>query len=356
MSVSEDLINFDIIETHKENIQPLASGRSAKALMNTLGTGIGTHTITPGSTRNLNDAIREEYELELRSVQDSDDPLDIYDRYVKWTFSAYPSAQATPDARLRPLLERATKTFQAVNHYKNDPRYLKIWLHYIRFFSDTPKETFAYLSRHDIGEGLALFYEEFAVWLETAGRWNQADEVFKMGIEKEARPTERLVRKYSEFQTRYEARPISGDEPSSPALSAIRPALAAKVDPFATSTSSPMDQQAASGTQKGARPASRNSKQKLSIFSDKDEASQMNRPATSGPARGWDNIGTAADRKKENVIEPRPWTGESLRTAKRATNPPKMAVFKDQVSLPSQPILLSPVYDCRTNCMLRWRF
>ncbi|KAL9101667.1 MAG: hypothetical protein Q9163_003106 [Psora crenata] len=330
MSVSEDLINFDIIETHKENIQPLPGGRSAKALASHYGPTSRATPPTPGDTRNLNDTIREEYELELNAVQDSDDPLDIYDRYVKWTLSAYPSAQATPESQLRPLLERATKAFQSATHYKNDPRYLKLWLNYIRFFSDAPRETFTYLSRHSIGEGLALFYEEFAAWLESAGRWKQADEVYRLGIEREARPVERLVRKFREFQQRFETRVPNGEEPSSPALPTVRPALATKVDPFAISIPRPADPQAP-------RPSSsihgtsmnRGERRKLTIFSDTDGPSSS---VLGDTARGWDNIGTVPERKKENVMEARSWTGETLKMSKRSNGAPKMMVFKDDSS------------------------
>ena len=296
MSVSEDLINFDIIETHKENIQPLVGGRSAKILASTLNPTSPSILPTLGETRNLNDAIRDEYELELKSVQDSDDPLDIYDRYLKWTLATYPTAQATPDSQLRPLLERATKAFQAVGHYKNDPRYLKIWLHYIRLFSDAPRETFVYLSRHNIGEGLALFYEEFATWLETAGRWNQVDEVYTCGIEKEARPTERLIRKYGEFRARFEPRAIDGAEPSSPALPTVRPALATKVDPFAVGTAVAAERPVARATHSTLSSNSRNRKEKLAIFHDHDESAQPDRLDSSGGSRGWENLGTLAER------------------------------------------------------------
>lgn len=329
----EDLINFDIIETHKENIQSLPGGRSAKALASTFApTSKRPSGPTPGDTRNLNDAIREEYELEVAAIGDSDDPLDIYDRYVKWTFSAYPSAQATPESQLRPLLERATKAFQSATHYKNDPRYLKLWLNYIRFFSDAPRETFAYLSRHNIGEGLALFYEEFAAWLEGAGRWNQADEVYKLGIEREARPAERLIRKFGEFQHRFESRVQNGDEPSSPALPTVRPALVAKMDPFAVSTPRTADPQAprpSSGI--GGSSTSRGGRQKLAIFSDTDGPPSTAKTALGEPAKGWDSIGTIADRKKENTMEARPWTGETLKIGKKMEGAPKMAVFKDKV-------------------------
>ena len=328
-----DLIDFDIIETHKENIQSLPGGRSAKALASTFAPlTISSRAPSLEDTRNLNDAIRHDYEIELAAIADSDDPLDIYDRYVKWTLNAYPSAQATPESQLRSTLERATKAFQSATHYKNDPRYLKLWLNYIRFFSDAPRETFAYLSRHSIGEGLALFYEEFAAWLEGAGRWTQAEEVYKLGIEREARPTERLVRKFAEFQHRFESRPRDDDEPSSPALPTVRPALAAKVDPFALSTPRPADPQAPRSNGVGGSSVARGGRQKLAIFSDTDEPLSTTKNAFGGPAKGWDNIGSIAERRKENTIEARPWAGETLRAGKKLNGPPKMMVFKDEVS------------------------
>ena len=333
MSITEDLINFDIIESHKENIQSLPQGRSAKALASAFAPpSLFSPAPTPGATRNLNDAIRQEYELELVAISDSDDPLDVYDRYVKWTLNAYPSAQATHESQLRPLLERATKAFQSDSHYKNDPRYLKLWLTYIRFFSDSPKETYAYLSRHHIGEGLALFYEEFAAWLEGAGRWSQAEEVYKIGIEREARPAERLLRKFGEFQHRFDHRPQNGDEPSSPALPTVRPALALKLDPFAVSTPSPADPQAprlTSGV--GPMSTSRPGGQKMAIFSDAEGGNSSLGLSSADSSRGWDNIGTIQERKKENTMESRPWTGERLKAGKKVGAASKIMVFRDEV-------------------------
>lgn len=331
--VMEDLIDFDIIETHKENIQSLPGGRSAKALAATFApTYLVSTTPTPSDTRNLHDAVRQDYELEIIAISDSDDPLDIYDRYVKWTLTAYPSAQATAESQLRPLLERATKAFQTAIHYKNDPRYLKFWLTYIRFFSDAPKETFAYLARHNIGEGLALFYEEFAAWLEGAGRWIQADEVYRLGIEREARPTERLVRKFGEFQHRFESRTHEADGPSSPALPTVRPALMAKLDPFALSTPRAADPQA-QRLGVGGSSTPRGGNQKIAIFTDAGVPASCDRAGLSGTSKGWENIGSLAERKKENTVEARAWTGETLKMGKRTGAAPKMMIFKDQVRL-----------------------
>ncbi|KAI0396089.1 Mad3/BUB1 homology region 1-domain-containing protein [Xylariaceae sp. FL0594] len=329
-----DLIDFDVIEGQKENIQSLPGGRSAKKLAEVF-TPSPLHklsTPTPADTKNINDCIRAEYEAEVAALSESDDPLDVFDRYVRWTFDAYPSAQATPQSQLHTLLERATKAFIGSAQYKNDPRYLKLWLHYIRFFSDSPRETFVFLSRHGIGESLALFYEEYAAWLESAGRWNQAEEVYKLGIERDARPVQRLIRKFGEFEKRRAHREDAAEEPSSPALPSVRPALVAKIDPFAAAAA-PADPQAARPNMgvggASSRPAKPKSS-KLTIFSDAASSEQPAMPPAGEGAKGWDTIGSLASRKKENAMEPKPWAGETLATSvKKKSNGPKMAVFRD---------------------------
>lgn len=330
MALSEDLINFDLIEEHKENIQQLPTGRSARQLVSVLSPrpSAAGKEVTLEETKTLNDAIRNEYEIELQSIDDSDDPLDIFCRYVKWTLNAYPSAQSTPQSQLLPLLERATKAFLTSSDYKNDPRYLKLWLQYIQFFSDIPRETFAFLARHNIGEHLALFYEEFAAWLENAGRWNQADEVYQLGVEREARPAERLMRKYNQFKQRYEARPAADHEPSSPALPRVRAALAAKIDPFASAPSGESQQQSRPTSSNTSKPK----KPKMAIFSDAD--AQAPPPATMS-TNGWDSIGSMKERKKENTIEAQPWAGQTLKAGKRVGTASKMEVFKDPVGFSS---------------------
>lgn len=334
MGDSEDLINFDVIEGHKENIQSLPGGRSAKKLAGLFAPSpMGkSQPPTPNDTNNIHDCIRAEYEAELANAADLDDPLDVYDRYVRWTLDAYPSAQATAQSQLHVLLERATKAFIGSSQYKNDPRYLKLWLYYIKFFSDAPRETFLYVSRHGIGEGLALFYEEYAAWLEGAGRWNQAEEVYRLGIERDARPQQRLVRKLGEFeQRRAQQAGDEADAPSSPALPTMRPALAAKMDPFASSA--PTDpqaaqRQAATASSSRSKPA----KSKLAIFSDADAAPAPALGSREAGPQGWDTIDSLAHRKKENVMEPKSWVGETLKTGSRKPSGPKMAVFRDTVS------------------------
>ncbi|KAG9669794.1 hypothetical protein KCU99_g3021, partial [Aureobasidium melanogenum] len=316
-----DLIDFEVIEGHKENIQALPSGRSARALA-----ALYSPPLTSGQRTSLNndahDGERKDYEDELTLIDEADDPLDIYDRYVKWTLDTYPSAQSTPQSQLLPLLERATRAFLSSPQYKNDPRYLKLWLHYIRFFSDAPRETFVFLNRHGIAESLALYYEEFAAWLEQAGRWTQAEEVYNMGIEKGATPVARLTRKFNEFQQRNAARPQDVPEPTSPALPVARAVLGAKVDPFAAALGATTPQQAAKSTTSKKPKAG-----KMAIFT--DEAPQdQSAFGTPGEKNGWDSIESIQNRKKENTIAPKPMAGETLKTGKTNTGVQKMAIFR----------------------------
>lgn len=334
MAASEDLIHFDVIEAHKENIQALPSGRSAKKLAEVLAPSLATTTAgarkplgaiaTPTDLKAHNDPIRAAFEAEVAVLDEHDDPLDVYDRYVRWIIDAYPSAQATSSSQLHTVLERATKAFLNSPQYKNDPRYLKLWLQYIGFFADTPRETFVFIATHGVGETLALFYEEYAGWLEGAGRWAQAEEVYKLGIEREARPVARLIRKFGEFEVRRNAQP-EHTGPDSPALPAMRPALAAKIDPFAADPLARQPNGLGTQTVKGG-------KTKLQIFSDADVAAEPSAMGSSkaGP-KGWDSIGSLAGRKKENEVEAKPWAGETL-PAGGKKSASKLAVFKDSVS------------------------
>lgn len=357
MAPPSDLINFDIIEDHKENIQSLPSGRSAKALAALYSPPTtSSHSAlspSPSDTQALNNLAKQSFDEELARADEADDPLDIYERYVKWTLDAYPSASATKESGLLQLLERATKAFLKDESYRNDARYLKLWLLYIKLFcqgadaatsggkaaaarsGENARDTYIFLSRNGIGQQLALFYESFAEWLELRERWQQAAEVWHLGIERQAKPVARLVRKFDEFEKRREAKPASEQGPSSPALPVTRPALGVKRDPFASVASPEDDPQAASRERDRATAAGppRARKQKLEIFADNGagDGLRLDGPAGTG---GWESIGDLAERKKENTAEARPWAGEKLDGGGRRLAPaPKMAVFKDPVSM-----------------------
>ena len=74
---SSEGVDLEAIEQQKENIQPLSSGRSAKAL----------HSLFTSDRKVLQDELEkghERFKKEIESVEEdgSDDPLDVYHRCV----------------------------------------------------------------------------------------------------------------------------------------------------------------------------------------------------------------------------------------------------------------------------------
>jgi checkpoint serine/threonine-protein kinase len=140
-------------------------------------------------------------------------------------------------------------------------------------------------------------------------RKRKADEVFQMGLLREARPVPRLQKRYAEFTQRLQANPPDPNEPSTPPPP-LRTILGA------SQVTAPV-----AGISRA--------KPKIQVFTDSEEPEV--RPGSAG---GWESIGTLADRKKENTIAPKPWAGEKMpmRGSSSTTTPAeRLVVFKDEV-------------------------
>lgn len=153
--------HFSTIEASKENVLPSRHGREAAQLQAVL------RTDDPAHWNNLKEG-HQFYERELARVDEVDDPLDIYIRYIRWTEQMYPQGH-NPECDLTGLLEDATTRFQNCIQYKQDARYLRCWLQYALHVPD-PGEIFKVLEKKDIGQGLALYYEEYATYFERQQR------------------------------------------------------------------------------------------------------------------------------------------------------------------------------------------
>lgn len=303
-------VAFEAIEGQKENIQPLREGRSVAALARIFA-------MPATEMRESQTAERDEFERLIADSSELDDPLDPYLEYIAWVLENFPQGESA-ESGLVQLLERCTSEFRDTGYYKDDPRYLKVWMRYIKY-SDAPREMFMYLARKEIGKNLATFYEEYASFLEVNGRRVQAQQVYETGIELQARPLDRLRRKYVEFRERLAAHPADPDEDQSPALPVARSALALK------------DGLGSDLGPGAALPGSGSGRSKMQVFSDPSGQFSDNKSGTK--TGGWDSIGSLASRKKENVMEARPWAGETLPSSAPASRT-KMAIYKDPVSNP----------------------
>lgn len=152
------LPEFTSFEDHKENILPLRQGRSAGDLV--------TYFQMDPETREVSlQEGHESFRRELEKIDELDDPLDVYIRYINWTMKMYPQGQ-NQESDLVGLLYEVTDRFKNREQYKEDIRYLKCWIQYAEYL-DNPSQMYSFLMQNSIGQTLALFYEAYARFLES---------------------------------------------------------------------------------------------------------------------------------------------------------------------------------------------
>ncbi|PWN53074.1 hypothetical protein IE53DRAFT_339471 [Violaceomyces palustris] len=307
---STPIISFEAIESQKENVQPLARGRSAHALSNTL-------SLQHKQRQAALSAQRKAHEQEVTSEQnaDSDDPLEAWNRYVKWCIDNFPSGQ-NHESGLVPLLERATRTFRHSDQYTNDSRYLRLWILYARNV-ECARDVYNFLLANEIGTKLASLYEELAVVLEGQGIFDEANSTYRLGIARRANPIDRLKRRYAEFQQRIMMHPQASTSRSGPqqqplsyneALAAAMASSGRSMLGNKVSTSGPqrsLPTNAIRGTGRSMQPLGSslgapspgpNNGSKISVFRDNED----DEPRPSSNSHGWEDLGTVESRRQEN--------------------------------------------------------
>lgn len=178
-------------ELCKENIQPLRRGRAMSAL----------HQALSQQQDGIASAINQQkqaYELELR-MYDGDDPLDVWDRYIKWVEQTYP--QGGKESSLTVLLERAVMKFTEEKKYYNDPRYVDLWLKFTQSCSD-PLDVYRYMQAQGIGTMQVSFYIAWSEEYENRGNSRMADSIFQEGVKCGAEPLNRLQQFHKALQAR----------------------------------------------------------------------------------------------------------------------------------------------------------
>lgn len=288
--------NLDLIEDQKENIQVLSTGRSVKKLAESIkGSRNPNFKTNREAERNL-------FETQLQHWDQLDDPLLVFVAYLDWTHNTFPSG-ASHESGLLSLLERCTSSLRDIVHYKNDPRYLLVWMEYIKYL-DSPRDIYIYLAKKQIGDHLALYYEEFARYLEINKCMEDAEEVYKHGIDNSARPLARLKASYERFLDRKSTHNTSNSERRGPISGILTPIVEVAADP----------------------PSKR---QKIEIFRDEiPDKAPISTIFASLDFNG--ELGSIGERTKENKIIAKPWSGEMLKQSSDNAPPvPKFTVFKD---------------------------
>ncbi|PVG04065.1 hypothetical protein CPB86DRAFT_809962 [Serendipita vermifera] len=316
-----DAVDADLILQHKENIQPLASGRRAAALAGSLST-----TPKQKESRLMTERRQFEEEAEL-ALDNDDDPLAAWIRFVDWTVDNYPQG-VSAESGLLELLERATRIFSSDPRYKNDMRYLKLWIHYASYV-DHPVKIFSYLNTNEIGTAYALFYEEYCNALERSGRREEAMEMYDIGIARRAHPLSRLQARKRDFSVRMMSSNLPSNGPSDLSASQHnRHALAERTTSSREGTENRNTNQGSSRAQELGR--SGNNRGAFQIYTEGESE------AASGNA--WNELESRDAHRKENYRSSVPVQGEVLKQSiSDAPRTPRIDVYMDDTNEPKTP-------------------
>ncbi|KAI9457580.1 Mad3/BUB1 homology region 1-domain-containing protein [Lactarius psammicola] len=348
------IVDGDLIEAAKENIQPLASGRRATTLSAVLSTPHAQRESKLAAARN-----RLRINVEIALEDEDDNPLEAYCQLVYWTLENYPQGHSAESGLLE-LLEEATRILKdhSDGYWRTDLRYLKLWVLYASYV-ENPTVIYRYLLANDIGTTFALLYEEFAIVLERNGRRADADETYLLGINRQASPVERLQAKHREFQKRMMlAIPLVPTPPPEQLQSTAATVAKRKVLGETTTATK-------SGTRSSAHAASTSvttsSRVREDVFSSGSDAPLRSKPnarlqifvdpfggsgegsqpqaAEDAAATPWSELGTRKERTKENIPKVSKVNGATLRqpgrqqrvTSAPAASSSRIPVFRDPV-------------------------
>uniref|UniRef100_A0A8C4MF41 Mitotic checkpoint serine/threonine-protein kinase BUB1 beta n=1 Tax=Equus asinus asinus TaxID=83772 RepID=A0A8C4MF41_EQUAS len=334
-------------ELSKENVQPLRQGR----IMSTLQGALAQQESACNTTLQLQ---KRAFESEIRFYS-GNDPLDVWDRYIKWTEQNYP--QGGKESNMSTLLERAVEALQGEKRYYSDPRFLSLWLK-LGHLCNEPLDMYSYLHNQGIGVSLAQFYISWAEEYEARENFKKADMIFQEGIQKKAEPLERLQSQHRQFQARVSRQTLLAlekEEEEEVFGSSVpqRSTLAELKSKGKKTARAPISRVGgalkASNQNRGLQnpvPQQMQSNSRITVFDENaDEASraELSKPAV----QPW--IAPPVSRAKENELQPGPWnTGGPLEyrprgnTASVTAVPSLLPSFTPYVEETAQQPIMTP--------------
>ncbi|CAH7667816.1 Mad3/BUB1 homology region 1-domain-containing protein [Phakopsora pachyrhizi] len=269
------------------------------------------------------------------------DPLEVYVQYVRWTIDSYPSGATTAESNLIPLLEQSTRKFLKSKRYKQDLRYLKLWIFYSnQVLRPIAKNIFNFLLVNEIGTNYSLFYEEFGKVCLELKDFRRFREVLKLGIERDERGEAfRLIPSKEKLTKMLESNPASDVDSTRTGED--------EVCSGQNSTAEHSKQSTCTRINKGTSSNNRLKSNKFKVFEDGKDDHQIEIP---GSMTKWDDLGTVKSNQRQNLIEPTTWKGQRLpmkqSQVQKNQSRPKMKVFDDNiVSL----LPCSDIYVTRTD-------
>uniref|UniRef100_A0ACD5YHG5 Uncharacterized protein n=1 Tax=Avena sativa TaxID=4498 RepID=A0ACD5YHG5_AVESA len=129
------------------------------------------------------------------------DPLRPWLRGIRRLEGALPPA--TLREKLPRFLQKCAQEFQDEPRYRDDPRYLRVWIQMMDYVKDA-KPLLKKLERNRIGLKRAAFYMAYALYYEKRRRFQDAEKMYRVGIQILAEPIEELHKSHDQFIRRME--------------------------------------------------------------------------------------------------------------------------------------------------------
>ncbi|KAL5557646.1 hypothetical protein UlMin_033857 [Ulmus minor] len=278
-------------EQFKENVRPLKRGRKVQVLNEALKSH--NHNLLKKSLMDQRTKL-----IEAIDEYEGEDPLQPWLECIKWVQEAFPSGGDS--SGLIMIYEQCVRTFWHSDRYKDDLRYLKVWLEYAENCVDA-EVIYNFLDANEIGKTHAVYYISHALHLESKNKLKAANDMLNLGISRNAQPIDKLTDACRKFFARSMRRPKPVEDSAEKRL---------PIRSFGTVLSS------AENRMKGDL-FKKNLKQDrgvaLSIYKDSSAADSHHQPdILKTDSNSWHTLGARAERNKENNAIPSKWTSYKI--------------------------------------------
>ncbi|XP_018812294.1 probable inactive serine/threonine-protein kinase bub1 [Juglans regia] len=105
--------------------------------------------------------------------------------------------------KLPRFLQKCAQTFESDRRYRNDLRYLRVWLQLMDFVDD-PRALLRTMEANHIGTKRSLFYQAYALYFEKIKKFEEAEKMYHLGVQNFAEPVDELQKSYEQFLHRME--------------------------------------------------------------------------------------------------------------------------------------------------------
>ncbi|PKI71677.1 hypothetical protein CRG98_007899 [Punica granatum] len=306
-------------ELFKENVRPLKRGRKVDALNEGLKSQSDNH---------LRKSLNEKRRQLIKAIDDyeGDDPLQPWLECIKWVQEAFPPGGDC--SGLVVIYEQCVRTFWHSDQYKDDLRYLKVWLEYAEHCMDA-EVICDFLDANEIGKSHAIYYISYALHVESKHKVKAANEILNRGISRNAQPIKKLEDVYRKFLARSMRAPLVQDEEK------VESHLPERS--FGTILAKGENARRMAESSNMAKRKQNADRAPFAIYKDANaDISLAHQPdILKKGLNTWQNLGSRAERNKENNALPSRWT--SLKIPQRpgqligtTTTAPIIEVFVDE--------------------------